>query len=130
MRYALELKKKENIKKTDSKDMKEVKLTFNIAEHDYGVRQVLEQISKKIKHDMTSRPSFAVDEVAFLVHVRFISADIFSLPSFWLRPCSSTYRQKSSNITRNNCTARGGQVSGVGAPGEVHRAVSRPRATA
>lgn len=41
MRYALELKKKENIKKTDSKDLKEVKLTFNIAEHDYGVRQVL-----------------------------------------------------------------------------------------
>jgi len=47
MRYALELKKKENIKKTDSKDMKEVKLTFNIAEHDYGVRQVIEQIKKK-----------------------------------------------------------------------------------
>lgn len=39
MRYALELKKKENQKKTNTKDLKEVKLTFNIAEHDYSVRQ-------------------------------------------------------------------------------------------
>ena len=39
MRYQAELKKKENAKKTNTKDVKEVKLTFNIASHDYDVRK-------------------------------------------------------------------------------------------
>jgi len=36
--YQLERKKKENIKKTNTKDLKEIKLSYNIGEHDYGVR--------------------------------------------------------------------------------------------
>ena len=38
MRYAAELKKKENLKKTNTKDIKEVKLTYNIGQADYDVR--------------------------------------------------------------------------------------------
>lgn len=36
--YQMERKKKENIKKTNTKDLKEVKLSYNIGEHDYSVR--------------------------------------------------------------------------------------------
>ena len=39
LRYQLERKKKENAKKTKSNDIKEVKMSYKIGEHDYDVRK-------------------------------------------------------------------------------------------